>query len=89
VRFRIAIVVKSSSIASPKVFDKNTIRLPSCDQSARSPNQVTWRMCGGKCCAGLPPGAGVSSAAFRLATNPNARRDSCGGFIRLTFAQGI
>ena len=43
-----ACVAMSISIASPNVFERNKIFLPSCDQSARSPKEVNRVMCGGR-----------------------------------------
>src|SRR5256885_1400206 len=57
------LVASSSSITSPKVFDRNNIFFPSWDQSARSPNHVTCVMCGGKWSAGLSPSFGARSSA--------------------------
>jgi hypothetical protein len=68
----VTLISKSSSMASPRVFDKKRILFPSCDQSARSPNHVTRLMCGGRWSAGLSPALG--SAAERPETAPSARQ---------------
>src|SRR5437016_1783263 len=51
-------VASSTWYTSPKVFSMNTIRFPSCDQSARSPNQVTRLIQFGRWSAGLSPSLG-------------------------------
>ena len=76
----LAPVARSSSIASPKVFDRKRIRVPSCDQSARSPNQLTCRMRGGRWSAGLASSAG--SAAERRATRPMVSQRARHGLAR-------
>src|SRR5437763_16867677 len=58
------LVERSISIASPKVLERNRIRLPSCDQSARAPKLVSRVVCDGRCSAGVSPGVVVGTAAM-------------------------
>src|SRR6266851_2474716 len=76
-------VARSSSIASPKVFVRKRIFVPSCDQSARSPNHVTCVMCAGKWSAGLSPGLG-SAPVTRQTTPSNATERSWCLFMTLS-----
>src|SRR5215471_14443093 len=72
-------------MASPKVLERNRIFLPSCDQSARSPNQVTWVMYGGKWSAGFSPGVGLAAMAGRAAEITRNRMGFL-GFIKIVFS---
>ena len=65
-------VARSISIASPNVFERKRILFPSCDQSARSPNDVTRVMCGGNSSTGLRPGAGRTLPAGTASFAPGA-----------------
>src|ERR1035437_9516304 len=71
-------VARSISIASPKVFERNKIFLPSGDQSARSPNQATCVMCRGKWSVGVSPAIGsaivVENAIAETASAAKKRR---------------
>src|SRR2546423_41376 len=62
------LVWRSISIASPKVLVRKRIFFPSRDQSARSPNHVTWVIWGGKWLAGFSP----DSAAAKVEPVPKA-----------------
>src|SRR5262245_4630102 len=83
-------VARSNSIASPKVLLRNKILLPSCDQSARSPNQVTCVMCDGRWSAGFSPDFD-SAARLLTATLALARAiawNNCVFVVILAFSSG-
>ena len=60
VRLRMTPVARSISMASPNVLERNSTRLLSREKSARSPNPVSFRMCGGRFWSGGTTPAGAA-----------------------------
>ena len=62
-------VARSISMASPNVLERNSTRLLSSENSARSPNPVSFRMCGGRFWSGgTTPAGAVGGGCWPPAT---------------------